>query len=124
MPSFNKVIVVGHVGKDPEMRFTTNGKPVTNFSVATSEKVGESEHTEWFKIVVWGKQAETTNQYLTKGSLVMVEGRLRTSSWEDTEGNRKYKTEIIANRVLFLDKKKVGEDIIDPWDSGDEVLPF
>jgi len=97
------------VGKEAEMRFTPSGKPVTSFSVACNSKFGETESTEWFNIVTWNKLAETCNQYITKGQQVFVEGRLQTRSWEGDDGVKHYKTEIIANKVLFLGQRKQGD---------------
>ena len=109
MPSLNKVMIIGNVGSEPEMRFIASGKPVTTFSVATnriySGTDGErKEETEWFNIVVWNKLAELCNQFLEKGRLVYVEGRLRTRSWEGQDGQKHYRTELIAEQVTFLDK--------------------
>ena len=109
MANLNKVLIIGNCGKEPEMRFTPSGKPVTNFSVAVNSKFGESESTEWFSIVAWDKLAETCNQYLQKGQQVFVEGRLQTRTWEDNDSNKHYKTEIIANKVLFLGQRKQTE---------------
>ena len=107
MPSLNKVIIIGYVGKDPEMRFSPSGQPTTSFSVATSRryKKGDEwqEETEWFNVVTWAKLAETCNQILIKGSLVYVEGRQQTHTWEK-DGVKHYKTELIANSVTKLDK--------------------
>ena len=109
MVSLNKVMIIGNVGSEPEMRFTPNGKPVTSFRVATNwvhtTPEGERrEETEWFTVVAWNRLAEQCNQYLNKGRLVYVEGRLRTRTWEGQDGQKHYRTEIIANRVSFLDK--------------------
>jgi len=105
----NKVMIIGNAGREPEMRFTPSGKPVTNFSVAVNSKFGEQDTTEWFNIVCWNKLAETCHQYLQKGQQVYVEGRLQTQTWEQ-DGETKYKTEIVANRVLFLGKRKQEEE--------------
>jgi len=110
MASLNKVMIIGNVGNDPEMRFTPNGNPVTSFRVATNwvytTPEGErKQETEWFAVVAWNKLAEQCNQFLSKGRLVYIEGRLRTRSWESQEGQRRYRTEIIANRVTFLDRQ-------------------
>jgi len=109
MSGVNKVIIVGRLGSDPEIRYTQQGVAVTNFNLATSEnwvdKGGQKqERTEWHRIVVWGKMAETCSQYLAKGRQVYVEGRLQTRQWEDKEGGKRYTTEIIANTVQFLDR--------------------
>ena len=105
MASLNKVSIIGNCGTEPEMRFTPSGKPVTSFSVATNEKFGDNDHTEWFSIVAWNKLAETCNQYLTKGQQVYVEGRLQTRSWEDQNGQRHYATEIVGFNKLMLDSR-------------------
>ena len=103
----NIAIVVGNLGKDPEVRFTQSGRAVANFSVATSDSwTGQDgnrqERTEWHNIVVWGKQAELCGQYLSKGRQVFIQGRIQTRSWEDKTGNTRYTTEIVAQRVQFL----------------------
>ncbi len=105
--SVNRVIIIGNLGRDPEVRFTASGKPVANFPVATSEvwtdaEGNRQERTEWHNIVVWGKQAEACGQYLAKGRQVYVEGSIRTRQYDDKEGNRRYMTEIVAQRVQFL----------------------
>ncbi len=108
----NKVMLIGNVGKDPEGKVTPNGQSVTRFTLATSERWtdedgAKQERTDWHNITVWGKQAELVSSYVHKGSLVFVEGSIRTSSWDDKEsGQKKYKTEINATKVTFLDKKK------------------
>lgn len=104
MASYNSVTILGNCGKEPEMRFTPGGKPVVNFSVAVNSKFGETETTEWFTVVAWNKLAELCNQYLAKGRQVFVEGRLQTQTWEGQDGQKHYRTEIIANKVLFLGK--------------------
>jgi len=109
--SVNKVILIGRLGGSPEIRYTPQGTPVGNFNLATSEKwkdeSGErKEHTEWHRITVWGKLAENCAQYLNKGDTVYVEGRLRTNSYTDKDGNRKYTTEIRADTVQYLITKK------------------
>jgi len=105
-------MLIGNVGTDPEMRFTANGNPVTSFRVATSRTYTTSEgerrqETEWFTIVAWKKQAESCNQFLNKGQRVYVEGSLRTRSWEGRDGQKRVTAEVIANRVLFLDRQTV-----------------
>lgn len=108
----NRVSLIGNLGEDPDLRFTQSGKQVANFSLATNEawsRDGEKhEHTEWHRIVVWGAQAEAIAKYLKKGSQCYVEGRLRTRSWEDKDGNKRYTTEINANSVLFLGRAEGG----------------
>ena len=110
MVSLNKVMLIGNVGSDPEMRFTPNGNPVTSFRMATNRvytaQDGEKrQETDWFSVVAWNKLAEQCNQFLTKGKLVYVEGRLHNRSWEAADGQKHYRTEVIANRVTFLDRQ-------------------
>ena len=112
MASLNKVMIIGNLGSEPEMRFTPNGNPVTSFRVATNRVYttpeGErKQETEWFAVVAWNKLAEQCNQFLTKGRLVYAEGRLRTHTWESQDGQKHYRTEIIANRVTFLDRQAI-----------------
>ena len=110
MPSLNKVMIIGNLGSEPEMRFTPKGNPVTSFSVATNQRYttaeGERrEETEWFTVVAWGRLAEQCNQFLSKGRLIYAEGRLRTHTWEGQDGQKRYRTEVVANRVVFLDRQ-------------------
>jgi len=110
MVSVNKMIMIGNLGSEPEMRFTPNGKSVTSFRVATNWRYttaeGERrEETEWFTVVTWGRLAEQCNQFLSKGRLVYVEGRLRTHTWEGQDGQRNFRNEVVANRVRFLDRQ-------------------
>jgi len=105
--SLNKVMIIGRLGQDPEMKYTPSGAAVCNFSVATSEswtdKSGQKqEKTEWHRIVVWGKLAELCNQYLAKGRQAYIEGKMQTRSWDDKDGNKKYTTEVQALTVQFL----------------------
>jgi len=105
--SVNKVILVGRLGRDPETRYTSSGQAVCNFSLATDEsfkdRAGERQkHTEWHKIVVWAKQAEIAQQYLHKGSLIYLEGRIQTRQWDDREGQKRTSVEIVANRFQML----------------------
>ena len=107
--SVNKVIIVGNLGKDPELRRTPGGAAVTDFTVATTDRFkgkdgNRQESTEWHTIGVWNRQAENVCQYLKKGSSVYVEGSLRTRSWDDQNGQKRYKTEILAQSIQFLDK--------------------
>lgn len=106
MPSYNKIMIMGHLGRDPELRYTQSGKAVANFTVAASDKYGGEEHTEWFRVVVWEKQAESCSQYLTKGSPVFVEGRVQTREWENKNGEMQRTMEVVAQRVQFLGSKK------------------
>lgn len=106
----NKVMLIGNLGRDPEMRYTPSGKPVTSFSMAVSRTYmkpeGErTEVTDWFNVVAWGRLAEICSQYLTKGSMVYVEGRLETRSWEGDNGQKHYRTEVVANDINILDRK-------------------
>jgi single-strand DNA-binding protein len=105
--SLNKVLLIGNLGKDPEVRFTPGGRAVARFPVATSEVWNDQEgqrqeRTEWHNVVVWGKQAETCGQYLAKGRQVFLEGSVRSRQYDDKEGNRRYITAVIAQRVQFL----------------------
>lgn len=114
MSGVNKVIIVGRLGSEVETKEIASGSTVGNMSVATSEswtdKDGQKqEKTEWHRIVIWGKQAETAAKYLSKGSQVYVEGSLQTRSWDDQDGNKRYATEIRANSIQFLDTKKKEE---------------
>lgn len=109
MAGLNKVMLIGNLGTDPEMRYTANGNAVTTFPVACNRTYtgpdGErKEETEWFNVVTWNKLAETCSQFLQKGRRAYVEGRLQTRSWEGQDGQRRYRTEVIANTVLFLDR--------------------
>lgn len=112
----NKVMVIGHLGRDPEMRYTPSGRPVTTFSVATSRnwKTSDGERrseTEWFNIVAWGSLAEICNQYLKKGQQVYIEGRLQTRRWEDDEGQKRSSVEVVAKEMVMLgDRRKSDEN--------------
>jgi single-strand DNA-binding protein len=107
MASVNKVILIGNLGKDPEVRYLPSGDAVTNISVATTDqwkdKSGEKqEHTEWHRVAFFGKTAEIAGEYLRKGSPVYIEGRIRTRKWQDKEGQDRYSTEIVADRMQLL----------------------
>ena len=122
--SVNKVILVGRLGKDPEMRFTQNGRPVTNFSIATNEnwrdQSGErQERTEWHRIVTWGKLAENSAKLLSKGKLVYIEGRLQTRLWDDRDGNKRYTTEVVANQMQILSPLEGGSQSV----TGEQNIP-
>lgn len=110
MSSLNKAQVIGYLGKDAELKYTPSGTPVSTISLATSERWTDKEtgkpqeKTEWHRIVIWGKQAETLAQYLEKGKQIYVEGRLQTREWEDKDGQKRWTTEIRADRVLLLGK--------------------
>lgn len=139
MASVNKIIVIGNVGRDPELRYTANGKSMVNFSVATNHRFqrpdGEwDEQTEWFRVVAWGPVAERATERLEKGAQAYVEGRLQTRTWTDREGKERKEVEIIASQITRLDRRgelapagtgysggsRGGEsDVVDPDD-----LPF
>ncbi len=155
MGSVNKVILVGNLGADPELKYTPSNRPVCNLSVATNEvwkdKGGQrQERTEWHRVIVWGEPAEHCAKYLTKGRTVYIEGRLQTRSWDDKEGKKRYTTEVVSDRVVFLGgqgpgaeggmgggrgKRGWGEDSATPAaadapgepppnDPGDDDIPF
>jgi len=104
----NKVMLIGNLGADPEMRYTANGSAVTTFRLAVSRSYsgdeGRREETEWFTVVTWNKLAELLGQHLQKGRKVYVEGRFTTRSWDGPDGQKRYRTEVVANQVLFLDR--------------------
>lgn len=108
MSGVNIVLIIGRLGKDPETRNTASGVAVCNFTVATSEKRKDGEHTEWHRIVTFGKTAELCQQYLTKGREVCIEGRIQTRQWDDKDGQRRYSTEIVASRATFLGSRGAG----------------
>jgi len=113
MAGVNKVIIVGNVGRDPELRSTQGGQAVATFSVATSERFKDKEgqpqeRTEWHRVVAWGRLAEICGEYLRKGKQVYVEGRLQTRDWEDKDGHKRYTTEVVANVMQMLGRR--GED--------------
>ncbi|MDD2539438.1 MAG: single-stranded DNA-binding protein [Desulfuromonadaceae bacterium] len=110
MASLNKVMLIGNLGKDPEVRFTASGQAVASFSLATSEKFkGKSgeweERTEWHNITLWGKLAEIAGEYLAKGKTVYIEGRLQTRKWQDKSGNDRYTTDIVGDKMQMLSAK-------------------
>jgi single-strand DNA-binding protein len=118
----NKVIIIGYVGRDPEMRYTPSGRPVTSFSVATSRTwvsaEGERrEETEWFNVVAWGNLAEICKAHLSKGNQVYVEGRLQTRGWEDEAGKRHFRTELVANEMILLSDRRSQQPDLDYVDS-------
>lgn len=133
--SLNKIMIIGNLGAEPEMRFTPSGSPVTSFRVATNRVYntpeGErKEETEWFTVVTWNRLAENCNQFLTKGQQVYVEGRLHTRTWEGQDGQKRTSVEIIANNVIFLSKRGYGagtSERLDEGESGDiepQDIPF
>jgi single-strand DNA-binding protein len=113
--SLNKAMIIGNLGRDPEMRYTPGGQAVTQFTVAVNRNYkgqnGEwQEETEWFRVVVWGQQAERAAEYLRKGNKVYIEGRLQTRQWEDKDGQKRYTTELVANQVTNLERRSRDED--------------
>jgi single-strand DNA-binding protein len=135
----NKVLVIGHLGRDPEMRTTPSGRSVARFSVATTRNWTNADgerksETEWFNVVSWGSLAEICNQYLKKGQQVYIEGRLQTRRWEDDEGNKRSTTEIVAREMIMLGERKDkaegdvsdGGDVEDffPAEGDEEEFPF
>jgi len=123
MASVNKVILIGNLGRDPEVRYMTDGGAITNISVATTDtwkdKAGEKqEKTEWHRVAFFGKLAEIAGEYLKKGSQVYVEGRLQTRKWQDKEGQDKYTTEIVADRMQMLGRREGGGAPDSDRDSG------
>ena len=137
MDGLNKIMVIGNVGTDPEMRYTPSGSPVTSFRIATSRSyTGQDserkQETEWFTVVTWNQLAEQVNQYLSKGRRAYVEGRLHSHSFQGNDGQMRFRNEIVANRVLFLDRPggeqqfedsaPVGE--LEPVAASADDLPF
>jgi single-strand DNA-binding protein len=138
MASVNKVILLGNLGSDPEVRYTPSGKAVANFSLATSEKYtnkeGEKEEkTEWHRIVAWARLGEICGEYLSKGSQIYIEGRIQTRTWEDRDGNKRYTTEIVAQTMQMLGGSKKGGEATsieeshpseEPISIPDDDIPF
>ena len=130
MSGLNKMLVIGNLGSDPEMRYTPNGNPVTSFTVATNRNYTTSsgerrEETEWFRVVAWNQLAEHCNQFLAKGRRVYVEGRLKSDTWTGQDGQTRFRNEIIANSVLFLDRSGGGpgsEEGVGSVESNDEPM--
>jgi len=127
----NKVMIIGNLGRDPEIRYTSGGKPVTTFSVATSRSWVTSEGdrreaTEWFNVVAWGNLAEICNQYLRKASRVYVDGHLQTRNWESQDGHRHSRTELVANEMLILDPRPSSASRQSEYQGSDDEpdLPF
>jgi len=126
MLGVNKVILVGNLGKDPELRYTPSGQAVATFSLATTERWNDKngqrqDRTEWHTIVAWGKLGELANQYLKKGRSAYIEGKITTRSWDDKDGNKKYKTEIVANTIQFLNAGGSGSG--DGFSGMDQSMP-
>jgi len=114
MVGLNTMTVIGNLGTDPEMRYTPNGNPVTSFRIATTRTYTSSDgerqqDTEWFTVVAWNQLAELCNQYLSKGRRAYVDGRLHSHSWDGPDGQTRFRNEIIADRVLFLDRQGTGQ---------------
>lgn len=125
--NLNKVMLIGHLGQDPEMRYTPSGKPLTKFQLAASRTWTTSDgekksETEWFNIVVWGKLAEICNQYLNKGKQVYIEGRLHTRRWQDDDGTNHSSVEVIAQEMIMLDGRPEGGESDAP--PAEEDYPF
>jgi len=126
----NKVMIIGHVGADPELRFTPQGTPVTTFRVAAGRQWKDAsstthEETEWFRVVVWNKLAEVCNTALTKGSRVYIEGRVQTRTWKDQAGQDRYMTEVVVSEVILLDGRKpdMPTESLDPAENVEAVAP-
>jgi len=127
--TLNKLTIIGNLGSDPEMRYTPDGKSVTSFSVATNYRyttsAGETrEETDWFRVTVWGKQAEQCNQYLRKGQQVYVDGRFHARPWQGQDGQNRTSLEVTANRVLFLGKQSGTAALPDEGDIAPSDIPF
>ena len=110
MANLNKVSLIGRLGQDPEIRYTQSGSAVANVTIATNEywtdkQGGKQERTEWHSLVLWGKQADLAQSYLKKGSQIYIEGKLQTRDWEDQQGQKHYKTEVVVTTMQFLDSK-------------------
>jgi single-strand DNA-binding protein len=117
--SLNKAMIIGNLGRDPEMRYTPNGQAVTQFTVAVNRNYKDAngewkEETEWFRVVAWAQLAERTAEHLRKGNKVYVEGRLQTRSWEDKDGQKRYTTELVANQVTSLQPRTREDGIPEP----------
>lgn len=121
----NKVMIIGRLGRDPEMRYTPSGRPVTTFSLGSSRSWNTSDgerrtETEWFNVVAWSNLAEICKQHLTKGQLIYIEGRLQTRNWEDQEGGKHSAVEIVANEMIMLEDRRVNHDDQEEVDSKTE----
>jgi len=126
----NKVLIIGRLGRDPEMRYTPSGKPVTTFSVGTSRTWNTAEgerrtEIEWFNVVAWSNLAEICKQYLAKDRLVYIEGRLQTRHWDDSEGTKHTTVEIVASEMIMLDERREGNQSHEILEGDDkEEFPF
>ncbi len=124
--SFNKMIVVGNVGSDSEMRYLESGTAVTSFTLATNRRYRTSsgeqrEETEWFTVTAWGRLAETVNQYVNKGMKIYAEGRLKSSTWEGNDGQTRFRNEITATDIVFLDSRGAGSSSPSPTNNTEEA---
>ena len=127
--SLNKVMIIGHLGRDPEMRYTPSGRPVTTFSVATNRDWSTSDgerhsETEWFNVVAWSKLAEICNQYLSKGQQVYIEGRLQTRQWDDANNTKRTSVEIVANEMIILNERRAEQNDITEGAPEEDEFPF
>ena len=125
----NKVLIIGKVGRDPEMRYTPSGRPVTTFSVGTGRTWTTADgerrtETEWFNVVAWSSLAEICKQYLTKDRLVYIEGRLQTRHWEDQEGNKHSATEIVASEMIVLEERRESSQATNEFEEADDETLF
>jgi single-strand DNA-binding protein len=125
----NKVMLIGNLGRNPEMRYTPNGKPVTSFSLAANRNWVSSDgerhdETEWFNVVAWGNLAEICNQHLSKGQKVYIEGRLQTRSWQDENGQKHFHTEVVANEMLMLTGRSEQLESLNSAEGGAGDIPF
>ena len=125
----NKVLIIGKVGRDPEMRYTPSGRPVTTFSVGTGRTWTTADgerrtETEWFNVVAWSSLAEICKQYLTKDRLVYIEGRLQTRHWEDQEGNKHSATEIVASEMIVLEERRESSQATSEFEGADDETLF
>jgi len=116
----NVVMAVGNLGKDCDLKYGQNGKPVLSFSVAATTGFGDFEHTEWFNCVMFGERTEKVAQFLKKGQMVGITGQLQTRSWEDNEGKKHYRTEIVANEMIMLSDRREGDDQLGDFTPSDE----
>ena len=126
----NKVMIIGRVGRDPEMRYTPSGRPVTTFSISTSRTWNSADgqkrtETEWFNVVAWSNLAEICKQYLPKDRVVYIEGRLQTRHWDDPEGNTHSAIEIVANEMIMLDERRESSQTAESFEeSSEDEFPF
>lgn len=127
MPALNRVQLIGRLGRDPESKFTPTGKKVTHFSLAVSRRwktAGETkEYTEWVNIEAWGRLGEVCQEYLKKGSLVFLEGRLKTEKYEDRDGETKYFTKVVTQFIQFLSGNRAGDSLLEQSNTVDEEEP-